>query len=59
MPQCFQFQLNELFKLYFAIFEIVKYFALNNTVLEKKLILSKFEQKESTYQHAFGTISCT
>jgi hypothetical protein len=44
MSQCFQFQLNELFKLYFAIFEIVKYFALNNTVFEKKLILSKFEQ---------------
>jgi hypothetical protein len=42
--QCFQFQLNELFKLYFAIFEIVKFFAKNNTVLEKKLILSKFDK---------------
>jgi hypothetical protein len=44
MAHCFQFQLDELFKLYFAIFEIVKYFALNDTVLQKQLILSKFEQ---------------
>jgi hypothetical protein len=41
--KCFQFQLNELYKLYLAIFEIVKFFALN-IILEKQLVLSKFDQ---------------
>ena len=41
--KCFQFQLNELFKLFLAIFEIVKIFALN-IILEKQLVLSKFDQ---------------
>lgn len=39
--KCFQYQLFELHKLYCALFEIVKYFALTNNFLEKQLILSK------------------
>lgn len=39
----FYFELNELFNLYFAIFELVQFFA-SNTIFEKKLILSKSPQ---------------
>ena len=39
----FQFELFELYRLYCAIFDIVKFFALNNRI-EKQLVLSKFDQ---------------
>jgi hypothetical protein len=41
--KCFQYQISELYKLYSAIFEVVKFFALTGS-LEKELVLSKCNQ---------------
>jgi hypothetical protein len=53
MSKFFQFELFELHKLYCAIFDIVKFFALNNA-LEKQLVVSKLDQN----YYVVGKVLC-